>query len=85
VALVLLLTVVAVPAWWGALQNVVGSGVVMAAVAVVLVVTAFWLGATAVLAGRDRSVVLQVVMVLAAVVALAAVMVAIGFAFGENG
>ncbi|MGN6611286.1 MAG: hypothetical protein ACTHLJ_05885 [Angustibacter sp.] len=81
-ALVLLLAVIAVPAWWGGLQNVVGSGVVMTLVAVALGVAAFGLGGAAVLSHRDDAVVLRVALALAAVVTLTGLMVLAGFAFG---
>ena len=80
-ALVLLLAVIAVPAWWGALQNVVGSGLVMAAIAVVIGVTAFTLGGAAVRSHRDDVTSVRVALVLAAVVTALGLMVLVGFAF----
>ena len=82
VALVLLLVVIAVPAWWGALQNVVDTGLAMTVIAVVLGVSAFTTGGVAV--RRDEGVVLRVALALAAMMTAVGLMVLVGFAFGER-
>ncbi|WP_157371757.1 hypothetical protein [Angustibacter sp. Root456] len=83
-ALVLLLVVIAVPAWWGGLQNVVGSGVIMTLVALALCLAAFGTGGAAVLSHRDDAIVLRIALAVATVVTLAALMVLAGFAFGAG-